>query len=51
MLHNNHLFDGTQNNIVIARDYMTTFLCDFDMQWYPFDIQKCNMSFILQANQ
>ena len=50
MLHNNHFFDGTQNDISIVRDYMTTFLCDFDMQWYPFDIQKCNMSFILQAN-
>ena len=48
-LHNNHLFDGAVNDIGISRHYMTTFLCDFDMMWYPFDIQKCNMSFILQA--
>ena len=27
--------------------YTTHFICTFNMEYYPFDIQKCNMTFML----
>ena len=30
--------------------YAVHFLCEFDMRWYPFDIQTCNMEFELEGN-
>ena len=47
MLNNNHLYEGKANNISIARNHSEDFECDFNMEYYPFDIQICTMNFIL----
>ncbi len=49
-LHINHMYRGEDNNITISRVYSVQFMCDFDMRFYPFDMQKCNMEFILQVS-
>ena len=46
-LRNDHIYDGKENDISITRTYNTDFDCDFNMGYYPFDIQQCNMNFIL----
>ena len=48
-LHNNHLFDGAENDILISRMYTTDFECKFSMHYYPFDIQNCEMNFVLEV--
>ena len=48
-LHNNHLYMGKDNRISISRVYSADFECKFAMQYYPFDIQQCNMNFILEV--
>ena len=50
-VHNNHLYRGEENPITVARTYHTNFLCDYDMALYPFDIQECNMSFVLEVQR
>lgn len=47
---NNHIFSGNENDIVAIRDYTTQFICNFNMQFYPFDIQECEMTFMLTAS-
>ena len=48
-LHNNRLYQGKDNQISISRVYSADFECKFAMQYYPFDIQQCNMNFILEV--
>ena len=48
-LHNNRVYKGTENPISISRVYSADFECKFSMQFYPFDIQQCNMNFILEV--
>ena len=49
-LHNNRVYKGSENPISISRVYSADFECKFSMQFYPFDIQQCNMNFILEVN-
>ena len=44
---NNHIFNGRENDIMVLGDYTTRFICSFNMQYYPFDIQECRMTFML----
>ncbi|KAL7635244.1 UNVERIFIED_CONTAM: hypothetical protein RMT77_014231 [Armadillidium vulgare] len=45
-----YLFSGEKNPFVILRRYMSTFSCEFDLVFYPFDEQSCGMEFqILNA--
>ena len=44
---NNHIFSGEENDIVTSQDYTTRFICSFNMQYYPFDKQECQMKFML----
>ncbi len=46
-LHINHLYSGSENNLTLSRIYSSDFLCTFDMTFYPFDTQECNMTFTL----
>ena len=46
-LRNDHIYSGKDNNISITRAYNTDFDCNYQMEFYPFDIQQCNMNFIL----
>ena len=48
-LHNDRLYKGKDNQISISRVYSADFECKFAMQYYPFDIQQCNMNFILEV--
>ena len=46
-LQNNHLYDGSDNYLSISRSYNIDYQCTYAMQYYPFDIQKCSMDFVL----
>ena len=35
------IFKGSENNFIYERSYMKTFICEFDMEKYPFDTQRC----------
>ena len=48
-LHNNHIYAGEENPLLLSRIYTTSFTCDFNMARYPFDIQECNMIFTLKV--
>ena len=47
-LHNTYLFDGASNMISYEIGYTTEWLCDFHMEWFPFDTQSCIMEFLQQ---
>jgi hypothetical protein len=49
-LHINHYYQGRDNYMLIHRSYDSNFICVFDMQYFPFDTQACNMTFILQVS-
>ena len=34
-------FAGTENPLHLRRFYNQRFLCDFQLNWYPFDVQHC----------
>ena len=36
-------FKGFENPILLKRFYNSRFLCDYRMQWYPFDVQRCSL--------
>ena len=39
-LHNTYLFNGASNLISYEKSWTVEWLCDFKMQWYPFDTQS-----------
>ena len=41
-------FEGAENPIDMTRFYKTSYTCNFDMAWYPFDTQRCSMVFVLE---
>ena len=43
MNENIEMYNGAQNPITFFRVYAIDFLCEFDMRWYPFDIQTCTI--------
>ena len=45
-LHNIHLFEGSKNAIVDVKQYSVDWLCEFHMEWYPFDTQSCTMQLL-----
>ncbi len=49
-LHNSHIYPGERNAITTSRVYSQSFLCDFDMAFYPFDTQNCSVTFIMKGN-
>ena len=36
-------FTGKENSVHMRRFYNQRFLCDYQLNWYPFDIQNCFM--------
>ena len=38
-----YFYEGDANPVTFTRIYDIPFLCTYDMAWYPFDIQICNM--------
>ena len=49
-LHNAFLYEGSENPISLNRAYKVDFICNFDMMWYPFDIQHCFMNICMEGN-
>ena len=43
-------FSGGNNPLIMTQFYNTPFICDFDMQWYPFDTQRCFLVFRMQGD-
>ena len=42
---NVYIFQGLYNPLDMNRVYETQWICDYQMNWYPFDTQKCRMTF------
>ena len=43
-------YKGSENEIKINRVYEIDFLCDYDMRFYPFDIQVCTLDLVIDGN-
>ena len=48
-VHNNHIYKGSENELILARVYTASFICEFALGSYPFDFQKCSMIFVMQV--
>ena len=42
-LDNTYMFRGEDNPLDMSRVYETEWICDYQMNWYPFDTQVCSM--------
>ena len=42
-------FDGSENTISISRVYSIQFFCEYDMAWYPLDIQTCTIEMVMDG--
>ena len=40
---NQQFFQGRDNSMTMTRFYNIRFICNYQMQWYPFDIQQCQL--------
>ena len=47
-LENIQVYSGSENPLILSQFYNMRFLCNYEMQWVPFNIQKCTM---ILANQ
>ncbi len=43
------LFSGAKNSISLTREYYQEYACQFDLYYYPFDTQVCEMRFEVQG--
>ena len=43
------VFTGSDNTIVMSRVYSIKFFCEYNMRWYPFDQQTCNIDLIMDG--
>ena len=48
-LHNNHLYLGKENDIVLSRKFTRQFICEYELQMYPFDSQVCSMVIVIKV--
>ena len=44
-LDNIYIFEGSENPIQNQRIYEIEWICNYQIQWYPFDTQRCYMVF------
>ena len=44
---NIYMFQRLNNPLDMSRVYQTPWICDYEMNWYPFDTQNCRMTFAL----
>ena len=47
IINNVFLYEGSQNNLKSTKGFTITWICTFQMLWYPFDTQSCTMEFSL----
>ena len=50
VLDNTHVFKGEENPITLSRIYQYEFICIYQIQWYPFDTQHCQIKVALAGN-
>ena len=43
------VFNGKENLIRINRVYSIRFYCEYDMRWYPFDQQTCQIQMVMDG--
>ena len=43
------IFNGKENLIRINRVYSIRFYCEYDMRWYPFDQQTCQIQMVMDG--
>ena len=43
------VFSGEDNEITLSRVYSIKFYCEYQMAWYPFDIQTCSMQMVFDG--
>ena len=43
------VFSGEENDITLSRVYSIEFYCEYQMAWYPFDIQTCTMDMVFDG--
>ena len=48
-LYNNHLYLGKENDIVMSRSFTNKFVCEYQLQLYPFDRQVCSIILVMQV--
>ena len=39
-----YYYKGAENTITFSRIYDIVFICRYDMAWYPFDVQRCQLT-------
>lgn len=44
------MFEGSENPLVYQRDYVHSFSCRFELEYFPFDIQTCLIEMILPSH-
>ena len=49
-LQNTRLFKGDENVISYQRQFTVTWICSYNMRWYPFDNQRCTMKMFSSAS-
>ena len=42
---NSHIYEGSENKMMMKKQYYIEWICVFNMVWYPFDSQTCSMDF------
>ena len=45
-----HLFIGSENFMSLSREVTVSWICEFNMFWYPFDNQICSMEFFVATD-
>ena len=43
------VFRGSENSILLSRVYSIQFDCEYNMAWYPFDIQTCSIHLVMDG--
>ncbi|XP_023338843.1 uncharacterized protein LOC111709412 [Eurytemora carolleeae] len=47
---NAYIYDGDSNPLVLGRVYKTSWICQYDTLWYPFDTQTCKLQFVIDSD-
>ena len=42
-------YQGSENGISMSRVYSIQFFCEYNMAWYPFDIQTCQIIMVMDG--
>ena len=45
---NVYIFSGSENALERSLERSVTWMCEYDMAWYPFDTQTCTMQFVIK---